>query len=176
MRDWKLMKREASLSQNHLSWPFIPSKINLPLMCPYYCTDFNLLQPIKASPPGDTIHSHCVVFHLNSKQWLIKVAFFLLFKDFEGTNELYWRTLKEFCTQEQMDPTQTNWKSSWSLEKSFLFVCLFSNALVHFLGGRIASCIKAWHFISFMNMNAKYTCGSQKKLLFFFFFFFCAES
>lgn len=167
MRDWKLMKREASLSQNHLSWPFIPGKINLPLMCPYYCTDFNLLQPIKASPPGDTIHSHCVVFHLDSKQWLIKVAFFLLFKDFEGTNELYWRTLKEFCTQEQMDPTQTNWKSSRSHHCKEVF-CLFSNALMHlFFWVCIASCIKAWHFISFMNMNEKYTCESKKKLLFF---------
>ncbi len=55
----------------HLSWPFIPSKINLPLMCPYYCTDFNLLHPIKASPPGDTIHCRCVVFHLDSNNdWL----------------------------------------------------------------------------------------------------------
>lgn len=68
------------------------------LMCPYYCTDFNLAQPIKASPPGDTIHSHCVVFYLDSKQWLIKVAFAVLFKDFKGTSELCRRTLKEFCT------------------------------------------------------------------------------
>jgi len=30
----------------------------------------------------------------------------MLFKDFEGTNELYLRTLKEFCTQKQMDPAQ----------------------------------------------------------------------
>lgn len=164
MRDWKLMKREASLSQNHLSWPFIPGKINLPLMCPYYCTDFNLLQPIKASPPGDTIHSHCVVFHLDSKQWLIKVAFFLLFKDFEGTNELYWRTLKEFCTQEQMDPTQTNWKSSRSHHWKKVF-CLFSNALMHLLFGSVLRLAlkhdilyPLWIWMKNIHVNPKKNC------------------
>lgn len=164
------MKREASLSQNHLSWPFIPSKINLPLMCPYYCTDFNLLQPIKASASGDTIHSHCVVFHLDSKQWLIKVAFFLLFKDFEGTNELYWRTLKEFCTQEQMDPTQTNWKSSRSRhwKKVFcLFLCLFSNALVHLFFGFVLHLALKHDIYILYEYECKIYMWIQKKAAFF---------
>ncbi len=119
----KANKERGQSLTKHLSWPFIPSKINLPLMCPYYCTDFNLLHPIKASPPGDTIHCRCVVFHLDSKQWLIKFAFVVLFKDIEGSGELCHRTLKEFCTPDETDPTQTNWKSSRSRNPlKYLFI------------------------------------------------------
>lgn len=130
MRDWKLMKREASLSQNHLSWPFIPSKINLPLMCPYYCTDFNLLQPIKASPPGDTIHSHCVVFHLHSKQWLIKVAFLCSSRTLKGPMNSAGELWKSFAHKSKWtQPKQTRRFQRVSDFFDFL------NALVHLYFG-----------------------------------------
>lgn len=138
------MKREASLSQNHLSWPFIPSKINLPLMCSYYCTDFNLLQPIRASPQGDTIHCRCVVFHLDLKQWLIKFTFAVLFKDFEGSSELCHRTLNEVCTPDETDPTQTNWKSSRSRNYLEVFKKNNNKCCIEFVFRACRVCIKAW--------------------------------
>lgn len=90
--DWTNERRGRSLT-NHLSWPFIPSKINLPSMCPYYYIDVNLLWPIKALSPEDGNQGWCFVFHLNSKQWLMRVAFVVFFKLFEGTSELDKRSL-----------------------------------------------------------------------------------
>lgn len=76
--NWTNEQRGRSLT-NHLSWPFISNKINLALMCPYYYIDVNLLWPIKVLSPEDGNQRWCFVFHLNSKQWLMRVGFVVFY-------------------------------------------------------------------------------------------------